>query len=281
MLLVADSGSTKTNWLLSDKKNKPVEIETIGFNPFFHSTEFVLNELKNSNQLQHFANAVTEVKYFGSGCSSDDRKKIIADALQQIFINADVFVDHDMLGACIAACYDKPGLVAILGTGSNIAFWDGQKIYPTNHGLGYILGDEGSGSYFGRKLITHFLYGIMPDDLKTKFFSEYRMTKEMAIENVYHKPGANVYLASFAKFLSVESQHPYLRNLIYKGFLEFAETSILAYQQHRQHPVHFIGSIAHHFRDVLNRVAAEKSFTVGKVIVRPVDELLHYYSTFK
>src|SRR5690606_8151440 len=142
MLLVADSGSTKTNWLLSDKKNKPVEIETIGFNPFFHSTEFVLNELKKSNQLQYFANAVTEVKYFGSGCSSDDRKKIIADALQQIFINADVFVDHDMLGACIAACYDKPGLVAILGTGSNIAFWDGQKIYPTNHGLGYILGDE-------------------------------------------------------------------------------------------------------------------------------------------
>ncbi|MBS1763868.1 MAG: N-acetylglucosamine kinase [Bacteroidetes bacterium] len=277
MLLVADSGSTKTNWLLSDKKNKPVEIETIGFNPFFHSTDFVFDELKKSKLLLQHAASVMQVKYFGSGCSSADRKKIIAEALQKIFTKADVFVDHDMLGACLAACNNTPGLVAILGTGSNIAFWDGKEIFPTNHGLGYILGDEGSGSYFGRKLITHFLYGIMPDDLKKKFYDQYKMTKEIAIENVYHKPGANVYLASFARFLSFEAKHPYIQNLIYKGFMEFAETSVLAYPQHKQHSVHFIGSIAYHFRDLLEKVAHEKGFKVGKVIVRPVDDLLSYF----
>jgi N-acetylglucosamine kinase-like BadF-type ATPase len=281
MLLVADSGSTKTNWLLTDKKNFKTEIETIGFNPFFHSTQFVLDEIGKNKTLTNHASAITEVKFFGSGCSSDDRKNIIASAFRTFFPNANIMVDHDMLGAALAACFDKAGLVAILGTGSNIAFWDGNNLHPTNHGLGYVLGDEGSGSYFGRKLITHFLYGLMPEDLHQKFYQRYKMDKETAIENVYHRPNANVYLASFARFLSDEASHPYIRKLIVTGLHEFVDTSVLAYPQHKNYPVHFIGSIAFHFRDILEQIALEKKFIVGKTIVRPVDELLIYFTEQK
>ncbi|HQP01608.1 MAG TPA: N-acetylglucosamine kinase, partial [Bacteroidia bacterium] len=244
---------------------------------FFHSTEFILNELKKNPSLVKYANEIKDIKFFGSGCSSDDRKNIVASAFKSMFPNATVLVDHDMLGAALAACFDTAGLVAILGTGSNIAFWDGKHLHPTNHGLGYILGDEGSGSYFGRKLMTHFLYGIMPDDLKKKFYDHYHLTKESAIKNVYHLPGANVYMASFAKFLSYEASHPYIQHLIYKGLTEFADTSILAYPQHQNYPVHFIGSIAFHFRSILERIASEKKFFVGKTIIRPVDDLLVYF----
>lgn len=278
MLLVADSGSTKTNWLITDRNNFTTEVETIGFNPFFHSTDFILNELKKNQTLAQYADAIKDVKFFGSGCSSDDRKNIVASAFKIMFPNATLLVDHDMLGAALAACFDTAGLVAILGTGSNIAFWDGKHLHPTNHGLGYVLGDEGSGSYFGRKLMTHFLYGIMPDDLKKKFYERYQLTKESAIKNVYHLPGANVYMASFAKFLSDETSHPYIQNLIYKGLTEFADTSILAYPQHQNYPVHFIGSIAFHFRNILEQIASEKKFIVGKTIIRPVDELLVYFT---
>ncbi|HMR45412.1 MAG TPA: N-acetylglucosamine kinase [Bacteroidia bacterium] len=278
MLLVADSGSTKTNWLLTDKNSFTTEIETIGFNPFFHNSDFILNELKKNQTLVQYADAIKDIKFFGSGCSSDDRKNIVVSAFKNMFPNAKLFVDHDMLGAALAACFNSAGLVAILGTGSNIAFWNGTHIHPTNHGLGYILGDEGSGSYFGRKLITHFLYGIMPDDLSKKFFQKYSMNKEMAIHHVYHQPGANVYLASFSKFLSDEAQHPYIQTLIYKGLLEFVETSVLAYPQHQNYPVHFIGSIAFHFKTILKQIADEKKFMVGKIIVRPVDELLAYFT---
>jgi N-acetylglucosamine kinase-like BadF-type ATPase len=277
MILIADSGSTKTDWLLSDKKELTIEIETIGFNPFFHTTEYVLAHLNKSKPLLQHASQITEIKFYGSGCSSEERKQVIADAFKQFFPNAHILVDHDMLGAALASCFDNPGLVAILGTGSNIAFWDGKNLRPTNHGLGYVLGDEGSGSYFGRKLITHFLYGVMPDDLKNKFYQVYRMDKETAIEHVYHKPNANVYLASFSRFLSQNDSHPYIQNLLHSGLTEFAETSILVYPEHTLYPVHFIGSIAFHFKSILTGISVEKNFKVGKIMVRPVEELLRYF----
>lgn len=277
MILIADSGSTKTNWLLSDGKDFKLDVITCGFNPFFHDTAYVLNEISKSADLEKYAAQVKTLKFYGSGCSSNGRKKIIADAFAKFFPNADVMVDHDMLGAAIAACFDEPGLVAILGTGSNIAFWDGIKISPTNHGLGYILGDEGSGSFYGRKLISHFLYGVMPQELSKLFYEEYKMDKEKAIDNVYHKPNANVYLASFAKFLSVQPNHPYVQNLLRNGLTEFVDTSVLAYSQHKQYPVHFIGSIAFNFKSILEDLARQKGFKVGKVIVKPVEELLTYF----
>lgn len=177
MLLVADSGSTKADWILSDRKKIRKEFSTLGFNPFFHNKEFVLAELNKNKKLKRFSSDVKELKFFGAGCSSPSRNKIIASAFKEYFPNANILVEHDMLGAALASCFDDAGLVAILGTGSNIAFYDGKKLSETKHGLGYVLGDESSGSYYGKKLLTSFIYGLMPADLHKAFYREYKIGK--------------------------------------------------------------------------------------------------------
>ena len=277
MLLIADSGSTKADWILTDFKKTRKEISTVGFNPFFHDEKFVLEHLKKNKDLKKNANEVLDVKFFGAGCSSVTRNKIFYKAFKKFFPNAKILVEHDMLGAALAACFNNPGLVAILGTGSNIAFYDGKNLSETKHGLGYVLGDESSGSYYGKKLITSFLYGLMPDDLSKSFYATFKVDKEIIIKSVYQKPNANVYLASFAKFLSQHNKHPFVKKLIYDGMTEFFNTNIKPYPQHKKHPVHFIGSIAFHFKDVLTEVANKNGFSVGKILVKPVDEMLKYF----
>jgi N-acetylglucosamine kinase-like BadF-type ATPase len=277
MLLVADSGSTKADWLLADNGKVMDSFSSIGFNPFFHSSKDVFTSVNGNKSFKKYASKIKEIYFFGAGCSSPGRNKIIATGLKQFFKNAKVTVDHDMLGAALAACNDTAGLVCILGTGSNIAYFDGRKLSATRHGLGYIMGDESSGSFYGRKLISYFLYGIMPPDISKSFYAKYKMTKEKMHKNVYGKPHANVYLASFAKFLSDEKSHPWIQQLVYKGMSEFFETNIKSYPQYKTVPVHFIGSIAYYFNTTLNKVAEENNFKVGKIIVKPVDHLMEYF----
>lgn len=277
MLLVADSGSTKADWLAAENGKITGSFSTMGFNPFFHDAKLVVTELNKNKAMKKIAKEVKEVFFYGAGCSSNARNKIIKDGLKKFFSNAKVLVDHDMLGAALSACHNNNGLVCILGTGSNIAYFDGKKLSETRHGLAYILGDENSGSYYGKKLITSFLYRIMPNDLSKAFFAEYKMTKEKAIKHVYQLPNANVYLASFAKFLSQHKDHPWIQQLVYRGMLEFYETSIASYKEHKSAPVHFIGSIAYFFKDSICKVADEKGFKVGKIIVKPVNDLMEYF----
>lgn len=276
-LIVCDSGSTKADWMVAENGKVVDEFSTMGFNPFFHDAGKVFSELnRNASALRHQSDKAI-IRFFGAGCSSPARNQIIKTGLQKFFIKADVNVDHDMLGAALAACAHTAGLVCILGTGSNTAFYDGNNLSETIHGLGYIMGDEGSGSFYGKKLITSFLYRIMPDDLRNKFFEKYKMTKEVMIENVYHRPNANVYLASFSPFLSENKNHPWIQQLVRNGMKEFYETNIISYPEHKTFPVHFIGSIAYHFSDILQSMAEDCGFTLGKIIVRPVEDLTRYY----
>jgi N-acetylglucosamine kinase-like BadF-type ATPase len=277
MLLVADSGSTKADWLLADKGKVIASFTSMGFNPFFHNAQTVYKELSKNKPLKKYADAITDVKFFGAGCSSPARNKIIAQGLKKVFPRAKVLVDHDMLGAALAACNDNTGLVCILGTGSNIAWYNGKDISETRHGLGYVLGDESSGSHYGKKLLAYFVYEVMPADLRKSFYSKYKMTKEKAIKHVYQMPDPNVYLASFAKFLSDHQEHSWIKQLVYKGMTDFFETNIAAYAQYKSAPVHFIGSIAYYFKDTLQKVADENGFRIGKIIVKPVDELMDYF----
>ena len=277
MLLVADSGSTKADWLLAEDGKVIDSFSSMGFNPFFHDEKIVQKELSKNQKVKKYASHIKEVNFFGAGCSSAPRNKIIAAGLKKIFPKANIFVDHDMLGAALAACHNDSGLVCILGTGSNIAYYDGKKISKTRHGLGYILGDENSGSYYGRKLISSYLYQVMPPDLAKSFYNKYKITKEKAIKNAYNNPDANVYLASFAKFLSDHKANLWIENMVHNGMVDFFETHISAYPQYKTSPVHFIGSIAFHFSDVLRQVSHEKKFTVGKIIVRPVDDLMEFF----
>lgn len=277
MILVADSGSTKADWLLSDLKDFKIEFNTVGFNPFFHDEKFIVNELSHNRGLMHYAKDVKTLKFYGSGCSHEKRNSIVAGAFKKVFVNADVLVEHDMLGACIAACGDEPGVVCILGTGSNACSYNGKSVTASYHGLGYIIGDEGSGSYFGKKILSNFLYKLLPKDLETELKDQYHLSKESIIESVYQKPDANVYLASFAKFLSSHKESDYVVNLVRKGFTEFYDTTIAVYPESKKHPVHFIGSIAFHFSHILKEVGNKNGFKVGKILVKPAEDILSYF----
>jgi N-acetylglucosamine kinase-like BadF-type ATPase len=275
--LVADSGSTKTDWRLIENGAVAVACETKGFNPMFTDHDYIVREILSNTDLAPLKGAVDQIHYFGAGCSSQERKNIVVDALASVFGSCRINVDHDMMGCAIALCQGEPGIANIIGTGSNSCYFDGKSELISHHGLGHILGDEASGSYFGKRLVAYFLYGLMPSHLSDSFFNTYGTTKEIALQKVYREPLANVYLASHAGFLSAHRGEPFIEQLIRKGLVEFVETNVQSYPQHKSIPIHFTGSIAYHFRDVLMEVLSEKKLMCGSIIQKPIIGLCEYY----
>ena len=280
MILVADSGSSKTDWLLSQPKQSTKEFRTPGLNPYFLTEKEIVKVLqeKATDLIAYGAN-VTEIYFFGAGCSSPDRHEIVSNALSTLFPKAYISVDSDLLGSAYATCGHDKGLCCVLGTGSNISFFDGEEIHSGQHGLGFVLGDEGSGTWFGKALITDFLYGNMPDDIQFKFDKTYGLTKEIVIANVYQKPRANSYLASFARFLNVIRRTDYAQALLKRGLLEFIETNIKSYPQYSQYKCNFVGSIAYVFTDELKSLCEANNIKVGKIIRQPIHDLLEFILT--
>ena len=277
MLLVADSGSTKADWLLFDGKNISGPLHTMGFNPFFHSTEVVFDTMMKSPEMLDIREKITAVKFFGAGCSSAERNEIIAAGLRRFFTNAEVLVEHDLLACALATCGDEAGISCIIGTGSNSCWFDGQEVHERNYGLGFILGDEGSGSWLGKKLLTFYLYGRLPEDLAAAFHAAYGLNKNDIINKVYKEPNANVWLASFTRFLSDHYDHPFVREMIRQSMRDFSDLYVCDYPNYRSVPVHFVGSVAFVFRRELEEVAAERGFHIGKIIKQPVDDLMAYF----
>jgi glucosamine kinase len=277
MILICDSGSTKADWIAGESSEILNEYHTKGFNPFFHDEEFIIKELASDKRLHEIKQSVKNLYFFGAGCSSRERNEIIRNALQNFFVNAEIIVEHDMLGTALAVCEGKPGLACILGTGSNTCFFDGKDIAPVRHGLGYIIGDEGSGSYYGKKLLSAYLYKIMPADLAKSFSDQYNLDKESVIKKVYNEPNANVFLASFATFLSAHANHPYIAEMVFNGMNEFFETNVLSYSESRNNPVHFVGSIAWYFQSTLKNIAGLKGIQTGNIIQKPVQGLADYF----
>jgi N-acetylglucosamine kinase-like BadF-type ATPase len=277
MLLVADSGSTKADWLLFDGDKITGPIHTMGFNPFFHSSEFVLESLMKSEEMKNIRDQITNVKFFGAGCSSDDRNEIIALGLRNFFTKADVLVEHDLLACAIATCGNTKGIACIIGTGSNSCYFDGAEVHERNYGLGYILGDEGSGSYFGKKLLTYYLYERLPSDLQKDFKETYHLSKNDIIDKVYKEPNPNVWLASFSRFLSKHQEHPYIKEMILQGMRDFCNLYVCDFPTYKTEKVHFVGSVAFIFSAELHQVADELGFTIGKIIKQPIDDLMQYF----
>ena len=274
MFLVVDSGSTKADWILtSATQGTLLEFRTSGINPFFLSEKGIIKILQNASEIQPHLKEVLEIYFFGAGCSSPDRREVVSNALSQIFKNAFVNVEDDLAAAVYATCGNKEGLSCILGTGSNITYFDGEKIQPGNHGLGYILGDEGSGTYFGKKLITSYLYETFPPHLHKAFKEQYNLDKATVIKQVYENPAPNSYLASFSKFLSQHKSDPFIVDLLKAGFREFIQTNIQSYSDYKQLTCHFIGSIAFHFQDALIAVCQENDIKTGKILKHPIEEL--------
>ncbi len=277
MYFVAESGSTKCDWILIDNKNNESFCSTMGFNPFFHSSELIETELKKVDKIIKIAPEINGVYFYGAGCSSDELNAIVIEGLQKVFENAKINVDHDLLASAYATYNGKPQISCIIGTGSNSCFFDGEKLIEEVPALGYILGDEGSGSYYGKKLIANFLYHRLPKEIENDFIKEYNLTKDDLIEQVYMKPNANVFIASFMPFIVKHKENSYFKNMIREGFKQFIDVHVTCYKNYQDLEINFVGSIAHIFEEQLKEAAEAYTIKIGSIIKRPANALVEYH----
>ena len=277
MILVADSGSTKCDWMFLDSNGNKSETSTIGFNPFFHDEKFISNEIAKNEFLNLIKEDIGKVYFYCAGGSSDELREKVRKGLKLVFSNAEIKVDHDLDGAAHATCNGLPGIACILGTGSNSCFFDGEIVSEKIPALGHILGDEGSGSWFGRILLRDFLYERMPADIYALFKKRFALEKNEIFRSVYMKPNANVYLASFMHFVSDNRDKVYIKNMVREGLHEFMSIHVCCYENYKDVSTHFVGSIALHFEKIIFDVANELEIKVGVITNKPVEGLLNYH----
>jgi len=280
MLLIADSGSTKTDWYFcAPKKGVVKKVHTVGFNPIVQSEDFIRSHIVKAFVNEDLKQQVQNVYFFGAGCSSEERQFKIKSILSELFVQSSIEVSHDMQAAIIATCGDQPGFACILGTGSNAILYDGSKpILPKGSlGIGYILGDEGGGAHIGKLILRDFLYKNMPDQLHSYIEREVRLNKDLILDKVYKEPNANTFMASVVKEVYGFRETEYMQYLLAHVFNEFFKYNILIYKDHINLPVHFVGSVATHFDKELIGVADKIGVRVGKIIQKPIDSIVDYY----
>jgi N-acetylglucosamine kinase-like BadF-type ATPase len=265
--------------MLLEENNEPRSFSTMGFNPYFHNEAVISNAIRQNAEMMSFAEKVKQLFLYSAGCSSKELKLVVERALRSVFINADIYVDHDLVGAAFATWDENPAITGILGTGSNSCYFDGDIVKQANSGLGlgYILGDEGSGSYYGKILLRGFLSNTLPSEIHSILLNEHKLSREVIVENVYMKPHANVYLASFMKVLSDNKSHPWVNELVAKGMRDFFESHVMCYKNYKRVPVHFIGSIAYNFEEILRAEGAKLEIQVGTIIQKPIYGLVNYH----
>lgn len=277
MILIADSGSTKTDWRFINADATLQQAQTAGFNPMYQEPEEIYPVLRDSllPQLQH--KAPDAIYYYGAGCSSPERNKRVEDALRLAFPNSEVHVDHDLLAAARALCGHKPGIACILGTGSNTCLYDGQHIVDNVPSLGFLLGDEGSGAYLGKLLIKAYLYRELPDELAQALKNTYNLSKDEILDELYGSDMPSRYMAKFARFMDEKRKNPIIHAMIYENFSEFFERHVCKYKGYTEVPVNFVGSIAFYFSEILLQVARKYGLTVETIIQSPSEGLIQYH----
>lgn len=277
MILIADGGSTKTDWRLLKEGREYKQVQTTGFNPYLIGSAEIEEILWKELQPYIDNNGVTRIYYYGSGCSTAMKNQIVESAFEKVFPSARIQIDHDMLGAARALCGNRKGIAAILGTGSNSCLYDGNSIVDHIFSLGYFFGDEGSGAYMGKRLISDYLHLEMPADIQAVFESEFPISKESILDAVYNKPAPSRFLASFSAFISTHREHPYIHELISWNFRQFYKYQVCCYEGYQALPVSFAGSVAFHYQDMLVQIGREFGSTVGKIIQSPIDGLVEYH----
>ena len=277
--IIADSGSTKCEWRIAEpgKKGKTRSLFTQGMSPYFLNAAEMEAILRNELLPQLKKQDIQSVFFYGTGCKNPENARMVKKVLQHVFTGARVAVSHDLMGAARGSCLDQKGIACILGTGSNSCYYDGRRIVRNRPGLGYVLGDEGSGAYLGIRVAQHFLYGIFEKEIADKFREKYRIDAAGILENVYKKPLPNRYLAAFSLFLSENRGHYMIENIIEDGLNDFFFMHVARYPESNKYPVHFVGGVAYHFRDVVERLCGEYGLQKGSVIQHPVDGLVRYH----
>ena len=274
--LIADSGATKTEWRIIGN-GAHNSFFTSGISPY-HMDQFQIEKLILSEfPVSALKKKITSIHYYGTGCYTKPKASIVKKALLNIFTETEVNISHDLMGAAIALCGEGKGIANILGTGSNSCLYNGKRIITNSPGLGYVLGDEGSGAYLGKKVIQHVLYGIFDKQLMDAFHETYKTDKAEILHKVYQEPFANRYLAGFSKFLADQRGHYMIENIIEDGISDFFNQHIETYPQRYSLPVHFVGSIAFHYKDKIAELCKSYGYEMGKVIKQPMDGLIYYH----
>jgi N-acetylglucosamine kinase-like BadF-type ATPase len=283
MILIVDSGSTKSDWLAVDKDGNRLmdKIRTKGLNPAILSEKKLNKLIKKSKELKSNADKVTHVFFYGAGCGTDNAKDLLSTVLKDIFTNAHVEVNEDTLAAVYATINDpkEAAVVCIMGTGSNCSYYDGEVLHQHVISLGYTLMDDASGNYYGKQLIRDYYFGNMPENVKIAFGAKFNMEADFIKYNLYKQPSPNAYLAGFAEFMFLHKDSEYTINLIKDGIRLFAKNMIFQFKEElKTAPVHFAGSIAFFAQKEIREVGEEMGFIVGNFERRPIDGLVPFHT---
>lgn len=279
MILIADGGSTKTNWCLINQADRKIYFNTEGYNPYFVDADYIENSLKTTMPDHFEASKVNEVYYYGAGCSTEANKKTVKEGMQRIFKHAEIYIGHDLLAAARALLGDESGFAAILGTGTNTCLYDGNDITLNIDSLGYFLGDEGSGSFIGKRILSDYMKGFMPKGLAEIFYDTYALTNEDIFDAIYNKPLPNRFCASFSKFIynNKANYESYVFNLVDYAFTAFFDNLVVHYPNYKSYKLNCLGSVGYIFRDRLSYIADKYEMGVGKIIRSPIDDLVEYH----
>lgn len=279
MILVVDSGSSKTDWIAVDKVGKVLfSTQTLGLNPQVLSSEILKERILNNFDLYQNREKITHLYFYGAGCGLESPQLRIQKVFDRIFINCKTLIKEDTYAAVYATSKpNEKAIVCILGTGSNCSYFDGKEIEQRVHSLGYVLMDEGSGNFFGKQLIRSYYFNSMPKDLAIKFENEYDLDADIIKENIYRKENPNAYLASFSKFLIKYKDNPVFQEIISKGLERFINNQILQFDNAREVPIHFIGSISFYLKNEIKSALKLKGLEMGKIVQRPIDELVRFH----
>lgn len=273
-ILLADSGSTKTEWTLLENNMVVRSLYTEGINPNQASDEVIAKMLLKT-ELRSLG--PTHIYFYGSGCGSASGKAIVRNALDAIFTSAEITIESDLFAAARALCGTERGIVAIMGTGSSSCLYDGKKIIEQRPSLGFILGDEGSGAVLGKMFIRKLLYGELPEAVTKQFYEEFRIDKEAIISRVYREPYPNRFLATFAGFIAQNKQHAAVNEIIRENFNGFIRSHLSKYTDAKNTTVHFTGSIAHYFVEEMTGLLQWNGYTAGKIEQSPMQGLIRYH----
>ncbi len=277
MILIADSGSSKTDWGLIDKAGNFKYLETTGFNPYYMDSASIRDILEKDLVPLLDERSIEEVYYYGSGCSTDKKCMVVDNALFEVFSGARIVVEHDLLGAARGLFGDKEGIACILGTGSNSCHFDGIKIIENIPSTGFIYGDEGSGVYIGKRFLTAYLKNQLPEKISASFDEKYHLSLEQILDATYNQDRPIQFISSFTSFVSDHISDDYLLNIVKESFEDFLHHQVFRYSRYREVPIGFTGSIAFVFKNILEGILKKYNLDIEVIIRKPIEGLTKYH----
>lgn len=278
MILIADSGSTKCSWALCDTTGTLIkEISTIGFNPYFINHSCIIEHLEKS-ELNQYKENVVSIFFYGAGCSSKEKNRIIEAPFKEFFKNSEIRISHDLDAACLAMHNGKASIICILGTGSNSCFYDGKKIIEHGSSLGFIIGDEASGNYFGKKILNLYFNNLLPDELKNSFEASFETDISIINKNIYNNNRANVFLSKYFPFITTEKDHPLIKKLIQDTLDTFINIHIKCFKNCTEFDINFIGSVSYFLSEEIKEALRRNNLRIGEIIKNPINKLIVFHS---